>query len=244
LGALGNKDLENYWFDSSTSSYLVEQVIKHKYDIKSFTDGVISGKSEITNYRKGDPGLVPLLYLSGYLTIKGVSENEKLLLGFPNSEVKYAFYEQLYNYCFSEYDKLAVPINELSECLQKPVDLNKFVEKMDILLSGLPYGKHQKFEGFYQSLFQVILSLLGKDCRSEVHSSYGRADAVLFIDDFVFVFEFKMFQTDHDLDDALKQMEERGYLTPYRDGKLKLRKIAIVFDSATGHIKNWKIVED
>jgi hypothetical protein len=210
-------------------------------DFNSFEQDLSILSRDLYSHEKENPNLGSLLYQSGYLTIKEILE-DNAILGFPNSEVRYAFFEELYKHCFD----IPVGNKERPSAYQLRNDLkndklDEFIAKLKILFARLPYGMHQHFEGHYQSLFQIVLELLGYDYRSEVHTAKGRADAVLRINNFVYLFEFKM---NENLQVAMDQIDEKGYLEPFLNSGLALRKVAVIFDFESRNIKEWKIEKE
>jgi len=99
LNTFDNLDLAYYWFQTGTPTFLAKALRNQNYDIRELEDNVYISANDIMNYRIEYQNLVPLLYQSGYLTIKSYEEDEDAyVLGFPNEEVKYGFLNELLRY--------------------------------------------------------------------------------------------------------------------------------------------------
>ena len=181
-----------------------------------------------------------MIYQSGYLTIKNFDKSLNLYtLGFPNDEVKYGFLKFLIPYytpiSSDETDFNAVKfVRELQSG-----DVHSFMERMKSFFADIPYELNTKTERHYQVIFYLVFKLMGQYVDAEVRSAKGRADAVVQTKDVVYVFEFKL---NGSAEDALKQIDERGYLIPYvLDGR-RLVKVGVNFSKETRNVEKY-IVE-
>ena len=119
-------------------------------------------------------------------------------------------------------------------------DVDAFLTRLRAFFAGIPYELNDKTERHYQAIFYLVFRLLGQYIDVEERSAKGRADAVVKTKDFVYVFEFKL---DGNVDEALKQIDVKGYLLPYSIDHRSLFKIGVSFDSAERNIGEWKIVK-
>lgn len=178
-----------------------------------------------------------MIYQSGYLTIKGYDKEVLLYtLGFPNNEVRYGFLNFLVPYYTQVSDDetgffIAKFMREL-----KAGDVDSFMERMKVFFAGIPYELSNNTERHYQAIFHVVFTLLGQLIQSEVRSSRGRADAVVTTQDTVYVFEFKL---NGSAEEALKQIDEKGYLIPYTLNGKKLVKVGVDFSKETRNINEY-----
>jgi hypothetical protein len=197
---------------------------------------------EINDYRPGDTKPVPLLYQSGYLTITVFDEElHTYTLGFPNSEVKYGFLSNLYSYLFSEFDNgNGFDVTSFFKALRAG-EPDKFLSELKAVFAAIPYDLYfTKGESYYQTIFYLVFTLLGKFVGSEVRTARGRADAVVKTRDTVYIFEFKLDSTGT-AEDALRQIDERGYALPYTGGGRRIVKVCVVFDTKERTLSDWRI---
>jgi hypothetical protein len=201
-------------------------------------------EAAINDYRPGDATPVPLLYQSGYLTISGYDrETREYRLGFPNEEVRYGFLNNLYRYLFPVNDG----VNRLNVWTfikaLRAGDAETFLTQLRAFFSGVPYDLYfAKGEKYYQTIFYLVFTLLGQFAESEVRSAAGRADAVVKTKGAVYVFEFKL-EKGGTAEEALKQIDGKGYLIPYSaDGRV-LVKAGVVFDTDTRTLGEWQVVK-
>ena len=111
--------------------------------------------------------------------------------------------------------------------------------RLKIFFAGIPYDLSDRTERHYQAVFYIVFTLMGQFVETEVRSARGRADAVVRTRDCIYVFEFKL---NGSAREALKQIDEKGYLIPYmQDGKC-LVKVGVNFSKETRNIDEY-IVE-
>ena len=113
-----------------------------------------------------------------------------------------------------------------------------FLPRAFTLRSDIPENKQEKH---YQTIFYLLFRLMGQYVDTEVKSAIGRADVVVKMQDAIYVFEFKV---DGTPEEALEQINSKGYIIPYQPDHRKVVKVGVNFDSATRSIGDWKIVEE
>lgn len=249
MSALSKNELGNYWFETGTPTFLVEQIKKFNLQPESFANGfdAIENMFNVPAENATDP--LPVLYQSGYLTIKDYDIRDNIyMLGFPNDEVAYGF-----SNCLMPY--YAMPTATQNDTFlmrliraMKAHDIETAMRLIQSFFSSIPYDSEQQDENHYKTVFYLIFRLLTNfNVRTEERSSAGRADAVVETDDAIYVFEFKL---DGSADEALKQIDNKGYLIPYsatlaEDGTpKKLVKIGANFDKGKRTLGEWKIIEE
>jgi hypothetical protein len=243
LNTFDNKKIQYYWFATGTPTFLFKELERTKFDITLFKDSIQMPESAINDYQPGDATPAPLLYQSGYLTISGYDKEIRAYsLGFPNEEVQYGFLNNLYKYLF--------PVNNGVNNLNvwtfikalNSGDADTFLAQLKAFFSGVPYDLYfEKGEKYYQTIFYLVFTLLGQFAESEVRSAAGRADAVVKTKGAVYVFEFKLDKSGT-AEDALKQIDDKGYLVPYGADGRALVKAGIVFDTDARTLGEWRIV--
>jgi hypothetical protein len=240
LNTLASRDFRYYWFQTGTPTFLIKLLQKADFDLRNFAGGVSIAARSINDYRIQGGNPVPLLYQSGYLTIAGYDrELDKYLLGFPNEEVKYGFLEALIPQYLPDL-KNDFFIGDFVEDLRNG-DAESFMTRMRAFFSSIPYELNDKTERHYQAIFYVAFTLMGQYTGAEVRSAAGRADAVVTTKDTVYVFEFKL-AGNGTVEEALQQIDDKGYLIPWTAGGKRLVKVGAVFDPATRTLGEWRVV--
>ena len=239
LNALQKLKLGNYWFQTGTPTYLVDLLKQSDYDLRLLINGIETTNSAFSEYRAEANNPLPMIYQSGYLTIKHYAKEVDLYtLKFPNDEVCYGFLNFLVPYYTNVSDDetgfhIAKFIREL-----RSGDIEAFMERLKVFFAGMPYELSENTERHYQAIFYVVFTLMGQFVETEVRSARGRADAVVKTKDFIFVFEFKLNGT---AEEALKQIDEKGYLIPYTLDGRKLVKVGVNFSKEKRNIDCYVI---
>ncbi len=229
----------NYWFQTGTPTYLVDLLKQSDYDLRYLIDGVEVTASAFSEYRAEKKNPLPMIYQSGYLTIKGYDKEVDLyMLRFPNDEVRYGFLNFLVPY-YTEVsnDETGFYIARFMRELRAG-EVEAFMNRLKVFFAGIPYELSDDTERHYQAIFYVVFTLLGQFIQSEVHSSHGRADAVVKTDSHIYVFEFKL---NGSAETALRQINEKDYLLPYLLDGRELVKIGADFDKETRNIGKYLI---
>jgi hypothetical protein len=228
-----------YWFQTGTPTFLIKLLQQADFDLRDFARGITIEGSSIYDYRIQGGNPVPILYQSGYLTITGYNEQlDEYTLGFPNEEVRYGFLNFLLPCYLPGLEGQCFSVTRFIKELQKG-DVEAFMTRLRAFFSSIPYELNDKTERHYQAIFYVAFTLMGQYAGAEVRGAAGRADAVVTTEDTVYVFEFKLAGRGT-AEDALRQIEEKGYLIPWTAGGKKLVKVGAVFDPATRTLGEWK----
>ena len=244
LNALQTGDFRAYWFSTGTPTFLVRRMKKMHFDVRQFDEEEIDIEEEVlTDYRADSPEIVPLLYQTGYLTIVGYDSEARLyVVGFPNKEVRRGFLRSL----LPEYTPVAVAGSGKDVLtLRRRIlsgDTDGMRDILTALFASIPYTTDDApFEHYFQSVLYIVFTLLGQYVHCEVHSSKGRADCILETDEFVYIFEFKV---DKSAQEALAQIEEKGYALPYAADQRQLFKIGVSFDGEARKLVEWEVAQD
>lgn len=249
MNALNDRATRHYWFESGTSASLIEH-LKHFPSFNPLDlDGVELSLEAFNMPCENASTPVPLLYQSGYLTI---SSYDKLLesytLHFPNYEVRQGMVYSLTNYLMdiSDWDRDAT-ILSMARALVKS-DLPSALTELRSYIASLPYDiitrkewmAKKKKEAFYKLLMYVVFSLLNSKVNTEVKSVLGRADVVIKTGSDIYVLELKV---DDTVDNALSQIDSKGYAIPYEADSRRLTKCGIAISSETRNITHWRAVD-
>ena len=239
LNALDDKAINSYWFASGTPTFLIEKLKEFQPDITTI-DGCTARVTAFDAPTEDLKSILPLFYQSGYLTIKDFNPRYELYtLGYPNKEVRLGLMEALYPYYSTqnEYDYTAAA--EICENLR----MGNIAGALDFIrsfLKSVPYEEGTRHsEGHYRQMLYLFFALLGQYVQAEVRTSNGRVDIVLSNKDYIYVMECKL---DGSVDEALRQIDEKGYAIAWKADGRKLFKVGINFSIASGTVEDWKIV--
>ena len=238
LHALSTGKYGNYWFTSGTPTFLVEMLKKTEVDLRKL-DGIEVTAASLTDDRANVNNPVPMIYQSGYLTIKSYDEEFQMYtLGYPNKEVEYGFLNFVAPFytCVPKEDA-PFHIGHFVSTLRKG-DVDSFLTRLRAFFADFPYELNDRTERHYQVVFYLVFKLMGQFTETEVRSARGRADAVVKTKDSIFVFEFKL---NGSALEALAQIDDKGYLIPYEADGRKLVKVGINFDAEQRNLGDWII---
>jgi hypothetical protein len=243
LNTFAKKDFSNYWFATGTPTFLVKMLKNIDFDIKSLDNDVKIPADSISDYRFEYENPVPLLYQSGYLTIKDYeSLFNEYTLGFPNEEVKYGFFNELLPVYMPKKNIQGefYTANFIRDLLANNVE--GFMIRLKAFFAGISYELNNKEEKHYQTIFYLFFKLMGQFIEVEQRSAIGRTDAVVITGSSIFVFEFKLTEN-ATAEDAIKQIDEKNYLIPFTASNKKLVKVGVEFSNEERGISRW-IVEN
>jgi hypothetical protein len=181
---------------------------------------------------------VPVLYQSGYLTIVDYDEEEEsYTLDYPNEEVRTSFaYSLLKQYVHASADDATALLIALPASLKKG-DIEGAMRSLSIFFASIPYDLIVEKEKYYQLVIHLVFRIIGTKCRSEVRIAAGRIDTLVENNNYVYCFEFKLEGT---AEEALKQIDSKEYLLPWKNSGKKLFKIGVNFDREKRNIGEWK----
>lgn len=250
LNALNDRATRHYWFESGTSASLIEH-LKHFPDFNPLDfDGVELSLEEFNVPCENASTPVPMLYQSGYLTIDYYNkEDDVYVLHFPNYEVRQGIVYSLTNYLMdiSDWDRNAT-ILAMARALKRG-DLPSALTELRSYIASLPYDiitrkewmAKKKKEAFYKLLMYVVFSLLNSKVDTEVKSVLGRADVVIKTKNDIYVLELKV---DDTVDNALAQIDSKGYAIPYEADGRQLTKCGVTISSEARNIVHWRAVDN
>ena len=239
INALSDLEVNNYWFSTGTPSFLVKLIKKFGIDIRML-DNAESASSEFDAPTEGMTSILPILYQSGYVTIKDYDrETDFYRLGIPNKEVAYGLMNSLVPYYVSPdtYTTSNTMGNMYRDLLHN--DMDGALNRLKVFMAGLPYELENKTEKHFQTIIFVIFKMMTKYVDVEISTATGRIDMVLKTNTHIYVMEFKL---DKSAEEAIAQIDTKDYLISYQLDDRKKVKVGINFSSETRTLDNWIII--
>ena len=241
LNCFNTLELRNFWFASGTPTYLVRLLAHSNENINELV-GKYYDASQFIDYKADVEQPLPMIYQSGYLTIKDCNiEDNTYLLDFPNEEVRNGFIDTVASRYFANITQNTSWVLDVTDCLRKG-DTAKFEKLMTALLSSTTYRFQRKqdqveCERYFQYTFYLIVKMLGfYSTVAEKETSEGRIDCVVECPGYVYIIEFKL---NGSAEAALKQIEDKGYAKPYAADNRKVIALGINFSSEKGTIDGF-----
>ena len=228
----------SFWFETGTPTFLVQLLQRENFYLPDLTQQQVSADM-LNSIDAMDRNPIPVIYQSGYLTIKDYDEEFKVYtLGFPNEEVEEGFANYLlpyYAHTGSEGAPMYVRNFVLALRNGKP---EEFMKRMQVLFADTDYKIVGNAELYFQNAFYIVTKLLGFYTEVERTISDGRIDMIVKTKDYIYIFEFKY---DQNADTALQQIEDKGYAKPFATDGRKIVKIGVNFSREHRCIDEWKI---
>ncbi len=240
LTAFADQNFGSYWFSTGTPTFLTKMIRNTGFDYTSLESAIEVGSRTLENYRLTATDPLPMLYQTGYITIKSYDrEFRSFTLGLPNAEVKYGLYENLVP-LYAGYEEKTGNIEVLNFIKElRAGKVEEFMQRINRIFASAPKPTNQKqYELNCQAFVWLIFKLMGEFVQCEVQNGRGRSDAVVWERDAIYIFEFKM---DGTAKDALKQINSKDYALDYRDDGRKIVKIGVSYSSAERQLTEWVI---
>ena len=238
LNAFADGQLDNYWFSSGTPTYLIEMM--RKFGVLPSQVGRMEAKAAAFDApTESMTSIVPLLYQSGYLTIKDYDRDDQLYtLDIPNKEIHIGLMESLLpNYVQQSANEGLTTIAKMNRALRHD-DLDGMLRLLQQYLLTIPQCDNTAYEGHYQQLLYIVFSLLGTYVDVEVRTATGRVDMVMQAYGKLYLFELKL---DRSAEKALEQIDLKDYPARFALSGLPIVKVGISFDSERRTISDWRI---
>lgn len=241
LNCFSKEKIGAYWFGSGTPTFLIEMMRKFGTTPMDIGESEMADVSDFDAPTETMESIVPLLYQSGYVTIKDYDEDTNLYeLGIPNKEIRIGLFKSLLpNYLTRSSQRGKVAIAQMS-VLIKNGDIDGALELFRTFLATVPYCENTKYEGYFQQLMYVVFALL-TDYRIlvEQRTSKGRTDITLETQDSIYIMELKFGNT---ADEALAQINANHYADAFAMSNKKTIKVGIGFDvKDERNITEWKV---
>lgn len=239
------KDFGSYWFESGTPSFLVKTLQNQPLELSTLVNGRQATENQFKNYDPDSKNMLPVIYQSGYLTIKGFEKESRLFtLDFPNREIEQGFLEVLLKKFINvPYDDMGLEINNMKQAL-KNKDVDRVLTIIKSAIADLPtVVKKDMCENYYESVTHLIFRLTGFNVVSELQTVAGRSDVIVTTKDSVFIFELKMDKGrkfEEVAKEALAQIDANGYAERYAVSGKTMYKTGVVFSSTGKGMIGWK----
>ena len=248
INSLENKSFESFWFQTATPAMLFTLIENSNYDLTNILDGVTLDSDSFSDYRVGGGSITPIIYHSGYLTIKDYDKDSGLYtLKFPNEEVRDGFLKYILpSYTNIPEDRLGLSVEHFRKAIATR-DIDSLMKLFSAAIADLPTKRSGNMEYAYQVAFHAMLRQTGFDVESEMQVIGGRVDVTLETKDTVYIFELKMdngkpFEEVAEV--ALAQVEKKGYAKRFSASNKKIFKIALIFSTQKGGVAGYKVKEE
>ncbi|MEE1316634.1 MAG: PD-(D/E)XK nuclease domain-containing protein, partial [Prevotella sp.] len=240
LNTFYNMKFGSYWFETGTPTYLVNLLQQYDYNLDFMSKAEVSA-DVLNSVEPNSQNPIPVIYQSGYLTIKGYdSEFGDYKLGFPNEEVEEGFVKYLAPFYLSKtHNRSAFDVRSFINDVRSG-KAEQFCVRLKSLFSDTPYELVKDLENHYQNIVWVVFKMLGFYSQAEYHTSNGRIDLVISTPDYRYVMEFKL---DGTAEEAMEQIKSKNYALPFALDNKHTYLIGMNFDSATRNIERYIIEE-
>lgn len=243
LNVFDTNRIADYWFRSGTPGYLV-RLLNHSQENLNELTGKYYTPRQFIDYKADVEKPLPMIYQSGYLTIKDCDlDTNSFLLDFPNNEVKEGFLTMIAaDYLKSKTDADSWTLTVVRAL--KNGETEQLRKLFTSFLADIPYTMRRKEdererERYFHYTFYLLMRMVScYTVYTEKQQSEGRVDCIIETPGYIYIFEFKL---DGTAEDALQQIDEKGYDRPYEADGRQLYRIGVSFSSETGTIADWKV---
>jgi hypothetical protein len=243
LNVFDTNRIADYWFRSGTPGYLV-RLLNHSQENLNELTGKYYTPRQFIDYKADVEKPLPMIYQSGYLTIKDCDlDTNSFLLDFPNNEVKEGFLTMIAaDYLKSKTDADSWTLTVVGAL--KNGETEQLRKLFTSFLADIPYTMRRKEdererERYFHYTFYLLMRMVScYTVYTEKQQSEGRVDCIIETPGYIYIFEFKL---DGTAEDALQQIDEKGYDRPYEADGRQLYRIGVSFSSETGTIADWKV---
>lgn len=237
LNTLAKQEYNDYWFETGTPTFLVDLLKAHNYHLPDLTQEQITG-DVINSIDSTSTNPIPVIYQSGYLTIKGYDKRfRKYRLGFPNKEVEEGFL----NFLLPLYTSAGVRSPYYVDEFVKDVEtgnVERFMKRLTTFFADNNYQVAGNAELYFQNALYLIFKIMGFYTQVELPTCDGRIDVVVQTPRYVYIIECKM---DGSADEALEQIETKNYAAPFALDQRQVIKLGINFSSDTRGVESYRI---
>ena len=237
LNTLAKLRYKDYWFETGTPTFLVDLLKMHNYRLPDITREKVSG-DVINSVDSMSTNPIPVIYQSGYLTIKGYDERfKKYRLGFPNKEVEEGFLNFLLPLYTSAGNNSPFMVDEFVQDVESG-NPERFMQRMKAFFADTSYQVVGDAELYFQNAMYLVFKIMGFYTQVERPTSDGRIDAIIQTPDYIYIIECKL---DRTAEEALRQINDSDYSAPFAMDKRRIYKIGVNFSSQTRGVEQWII---
>ena len=238
LNAFQDRTLNSYWFESGTPTFLIEKLREFHVSPSDITRIEVMS-SAFDAPTESMRTITPLLYQSGYVTIKDYDRISRLyVLDIPNQEIRIGLMESLLPNYVDAYCETGLSTVARMYLALRMDNLDEMLRLLQAYLRTIPQCDNTNYEGHYQQLLYVIFSLMGRYVDVEVRTATGRVDMVMNSGKALCLFELKLNKS---AEAAMNQINLKDYPARFALTNLPIIKIGINFDTTTHTIEDWKI---
>ena len=238
LNALHDRKFSNYWFATGTPTFLLELLIKNDIEMPQL-EGIVATEDQFDSPTDNIGNPIPVLYQSGYLTIKNYDQGI-YTLGYPNEEVRMGLNRSMLNYIAPQYGLKRTAFAFQFRAAMRKDDIDTAMEELQSFLAGFPYDIHHNREDYFQAILFTIFLTLGFTIDAEVKTARGRIDLLISTKTSIFVMELKINQS---AEKALEQIDAKDYTLSYKHDGRRIFKVGINFSTEKRTVDAWKFVE-
>ena len=238
LNTIKSLDFRKYWFSTGTPTFLVKYLDAGRFNL-SDVSGIRVSSSMLSGVNAMKPSAITLLYQAGYLTIRDYDPDiDRYTLVYPNKEVENGFLESLCEYYTPAVTyESSLSVDKFVEDIQTG-NANSLMRRFSAFFADMDYQIQGKAELYFQNTMYVMLKLMGQQVQVERHTSNGRIDVLIQTDKYVYILELKR---DQDPQDALDQIDQKGYDWPFQASGRQVFRIGATFSSKTRRLQDWKL---
>ena len=238
LNTFRSLEFGSYWFETGTPTYLVKLLKDNNFCLPDLTSEGVTAET-LTDVESFKDNPIAVIYQSGYLTIKEYDEEFNIYrLGFPNKEVAEGFIKYLVPYYMPIKDSESVYFVSNFIADVRKGNPEQFMTRLATMFSDTDYKIVGDAELYFQNAFFIVMRMMGFYTKVERPTSESRMDMVIETKDYVYIVEFKL---DGTPEEALQQIEDKGYAKPFAMDHRKLYRIGVNFSLEKRSIDGWKI---
>ena len=239
FNALNSQEVDSYWFASATPTMMIELMQRQQIDMDELEGVETSSDGFDTPIGETITDVVPLLFQSGYLSIKDYDEEtQTYTLGFPNREVRMGFARTLYKYLSNDYATGRNKLRQAYMQFRRSDDIVPFLEALRLFFAGYPYSLNNNNERHYQSVLYTLLVAFGADVEAERQTANGRIDIVLRLPRSIYVLELKY---GHTATEAIAQTIRKDYAAAFALDDRRVVKVGINFSRDERTVTEWTV---
>ena len=239
LYALNSWKVDSYWFASATPTMMIELMLQQQIEMDELEGVDTSSDGFDTPIGENITDVVPLLFQSGYLSIKEYdAETKTYTLGFPNREVRTGFARTFYKYVSGDYATGRDKLRQAYIQFRRSGGIEPFLQTLRLFFAGYPYSLNNNNERHYQSVLYTLLVAFGADVEAERQTANGRMDIVLRMPKAVYVIELKY---GHSVEEATEQLLHKDYAAAFAFDGRPVIQVGINFSRDERTVTEWQV---